>query len=115
MKLDFRETMLNDIFYDFKDCFDTIEFVNNQNWVVPFQYSVVLRDEVIGDYEEISNFCANIMFLTKFGEMKCQKIILDYKNKKISIQNFDGSTKDIFQTEETLKTIYSQILDYFGK
>lgn len=115
MELNFIEIMLNNIFYDFKDCFDSIEFVNNQNWVVPFQYSIVLRDGVIGDYEEISNFCADVMSLTKFGEMKCQKVIIDYINKKISIQDFDENIKDIFQTEETSKTIFTQLLDYFGK
>lgn len=113
MKINFKEKMLNNIFYDFKDCFDCLEFDKTETWVVPFRYAGTLKSKVTGDYKEVSNFCDTIMSLTNFGEMKCQKIIIDYKNKKISIQNFDGSTKDILQTDDTLKVLYNQLSIYF--
>jgi|GEM_PF-4233194 hypothetical protein len=113
MKINFKEKMLNNIFYSFKDCLDCLEFEKTETWVVPFFYTVTLKNEDTEDYEEAIKFFDTIMSLTKFGEMKCQKIILDYKNKKISIQNFDESTKDILQTDDTLKVLFNQLSIYF--
>ena len=110
MKINFKEKMLNNIFYSFKDCLDCLEFEKTETWVV---YTVTLKNEDTENYEEAIKFFDTIMSLTNFGEMKCQKIILDYKNKKISIQNFDGSTKDILQTDDTLKVLFNQLSIYF--
>ena len=88
MKINFKEKMLNNIFYNFKDCFDCLEFEKTETWVVPFFYTLILKNEDTEDYEEAIKFFDTIMSLTKFGEMKCQKIILDYELLTTESQEF---------------------------
>lgn len=88
MKKNFKEKMLNNIFYSFKDYLDCLEFEKTETWVVPFQYEGTLKSKVTGDYKEVSKFCDTIMSLTKFGEMKCQKIILDCELLTTESQEF---------------------------
>lgn len=88
MKINFKEKMLNNIFYNFKDCFDCLEFEKTETWVVPFQYAGTLKSKVTGDYKEVSKFCDTIMSLTNFGEMRYEKIILDYELLLTSVKSF---------------------------
>lgn len=53
MKINFKEKMLNNIFYSFKDYLDCLEFEKTETWVVPFFYTVTLKNEDTEDYEEV--------------------------------------------------------------
>lgn len=88
MKINFKEKMLNNIFYSFKDCLDCLEFEKTETWVVPFFYTVTLKNEDTEDYEEAIKFFDTIMSLTKFGEMRYEKIILDYELLRLKVKSF---------------------------